>query len=194
MSRREYTETNGLWGNERSVSPVIATVLMVAITVVIAGAIGATVIDTGTSASEPAPQASFEFEFEKNATDYVNPAGYAPSWGYDMDRLTVRHIGGDDIPSENVRIKMDGTEVKFINRTGYLGDLGSGYEPGYTFKQIETDESFSAGDSFVVVTFPEDEDQPNVAGLNEASAQIVYEPDSSDRSMPIASWEGPDYE
>jgi flagellin-like protein len=179
----------------RAVSPVIATILMVAVTVVIAASIGVTVLGTGSYLSDPAPQANFEFVFEKNGTDYVQPGeSTPPSWGYNMDKLTVRHVSGENIPSDRVRIETDGTDIKYINSSGYLGDLGDGkYQPGYTFEQIETEDSFSAGDSFVVVTFPVDEDQDNVAGLNEASARIVYESESSDRSLTLATWEGPDY-
>lgn len=53
-----------LFGNDDAVSPVLGVVLMIAISVIIAAAIGNFVLGLGDTASNTAPSASFEFDYE----------------------------------------------------------------------------------------------------------------------------------
>ncbi|MDD3042629.1 MAG: type IV pilin [Methanosarcinaceae archaeon] len=70
-----------LFENNKAVSPVIGVVLMVAITVILAAAIGSAVFGQGTS--EPAPQADINIKA-------VNP-------GADTATVTLEHLGGDPV-------------------------------------------------------------------------------------------------
>ncbi|MDD4497325.1 MAG: type IV pilin [Methanosarcinaceae archaeon] len=70
-----------LFENNKAVSPVIGVVLMVAITVILAAAIGSAVFGQGTS--EPAPQADINIKA-------VNP-------GTDTATVTLEHLGGDPV-------------------------------------------------------------------------------------------------
>ena len=73
-----------LFTEDRGVSPVIGVILMVAITVILAAVIGAFVLGLGDQASESAPQASFDYNFNSN------------------DSVNVTHGGGDDIDRSNI--------------------------------------------------------------------------------------------
>jgi flagellin-like protein len=72
-------DVGGLLTDERAVAPVVATVLMVAITVVVAALVGGVVLGVGERV-DSAPQTSFAFDFDASATE-----------------VDVRHRGGDRI-------------------------------------------------------------------------------------------------
>jgi FlaG/FlaF family flagellin (archaellin) len=75
------------------VSSVIATVLMVALVIVLAVAGGAFYFETANEATqEPAPTAAFE-------------------WTQNGNSLTITHQGGDQVASDQVTIMVDGSEV-----------------------------------------------------------------------------------
>lgn len=81
---------------DRGVSPVIGAVLMVGITVILAAAIGAMVLDMGATA-EPAPQASLSA-----SVDAVT------------DELTLSHRGGDGLPSTRVRLVLSTDDERLV--------------------------------------------------------------------------------
>ncbi|HII80309.1 MAG TPA: type IV pilin [Methanosarcina sp.] len=102
-----------LFNNNKAVSPVIGVVLMVAITVILAAAIGSSVFGQGPAKS--APQANIDIK-AYNLTD----PGY----------LKFEHLGGDPIrfnesTTTKVLVEINGTSYE-INATG-LGilDVGS---------------------------------------------------------------------
>jgi flagellin-like protein len=67
--------------NDKAVSPVIGVILMVAITVILAAAIGSSVFSHGTAKS--APQANFD----------VKAAGFSDTTG----NVKIEHLGGSDV-------------------------------------------------------------------------------------------------
>ena len=75
-----------IFRNDRAVSPVIGVVLMVAITVILAAAIGSSVF--GQSPAKSAPQANINAKFTNS---YQN--------------ITIEHLGGDTIVWENSQIR-----------------------------------------------------------------------------------------
>lgn len=74
-------------GNDRAVSPVIGVILMVAVTVVLAAAIGTFVLDLGGVAATTPPMASVSV-----TADPVS------------DTLTVYHRGGDRLDASRTRV------------------------------------------------------------------------------------------
>lgn len=97
MNLRRFFENN------KAVSPVIGVVLMVAITVILAAAIGSSVFGQGTS--EPAPQANLKLTASGN------------------DTVVIEHLGGDPINfTSNSTTKVvaysDGSVVTVSNVTG----------------------------------------------------------------------------
>ena len=69
---------------DRAVSPVVGVVLMVAVTVLLAGVVLA--FAAGIQPAEPAPQASFALDAESGTA-------------------TVTHVGGQTIQAENIRVQ-----------------------------------------------------------------------------------------
>ena len=84
-----------LFISNKAVSPVIGVVLMVAITVILAAAIGSTVFGQGTARS--APQANLDIRAGDIYVDGGNGADTAAS-------VKIEHLGGDSI-----NFKTDGT-------------------------------------------------------------------------------------
>ncbi len=121
-----------LFMNNRAVSPVIGVVLMVAITVILAAAIGSSVFGQGTT--ESAPQAKLDIKA-------VNTSDNAQSSPTGRGYLKFEHLGGDPIyfesnsttkvvavldgVSEELDVKSLGTlevgETATINMTAYDG-------------------------------------------------------------------------
>ena len=80
-----------IFKNDRAVSPVIGVVLMVAITVILAAAIGSSVF--GQSPAKSAPQANINAKFS-------NYTGSIPA------NITIEHLGGDTINWNNSAIRL----------------------------------------------------------------------------------------
>ncbi|MEL7662760.1 MAG: type IV pilin N-terminal domain-containing protein [Methanosarcina mazei] len=84
-----------LFMNDKAVSPVIGVVLMVAITVILAAAIGSSVFGQGTA--EPAPKANINAKIVNGNT------------------LVIEHLGGDTLVWDN-------TQIRFTYEDGSIGD------------------------------------------------------------------------
>ncbi|AAM31207.1 hypothetical protein MM_1511 [Methanosarcina mazei Go1] len=109
-----------LFNNNKAVSPVIGVVLMVAITVILAAAIGSSVFGQGPS--ESAPQANLDISAINTST---NADHSTEAKGY----LKFEHLGGDPIYFESnsttkVMAVLDGVS-KELDATG-LGTLDVG--------------------------------------------------------------------
>ena len=96
-----------IFNDNKAVSPVIGVVLMVAITVILAAAIGSSVFGQGTA--EPAPQANLAIEpISISATD--NAA-----------TVRIEHLGGDPInfatTLTKVTVSVDGTTSVTVDPT-----------------------------------------------------------------------------
>lgn len=97
--------------NNKAVSPVIGVVLMVAITVILAAAIGSSVFGGGTS--EPAPQANLELS------------------AVDNSHVKVEHLGGDTVKFDSgtiTKVMADSEDVSanFSDLTSFeVGDTGT---------------------------------------------------------------------
>jgi flagellin-like protein len=96
-----------LFKNNEAVSPVIGVILMVAITVILAAAIGSSVFGQGTA--KPAPQANFD----------IKSAGITGG----IASVKIEHLGGDpisfgDSAAISVMASLNGTDSKPIKATG----------------------------------------------------------------------------
>ena len=76
--------------DNRAVSPVIGVILMVAITVILAAVIGAFVLGTADDLGNSAPQAQLDAETNTDGT------------------ITIRHIRGDTIRTDNLNVQYTG--------------------------------------------------------------------------------------
>ena len=103
-----------LFRNKDAVSPVIGVILMVAITVILAAAIGSTVFSQGSTKS--APQANINIK----ANDTANATGIAS--------VKLEHLGGDQIYFRDSITKVTaslGTKSAAVN-TSSLDNLSVG--------------------------------------------------------------------
>ncbi len=129
--------------DDKAVSPVIGVILMVAITVILAAAIGSSVFSHGTAKS--APQANFDIK----AGTAVNTA--------DSSTIKVEHLGGDAVHFE------DATKTKVVaavsdtscvidaadlasttDKVEGLGTMGVGDVKTLTLKSAESGKNFPA--------------------------------------------------
>ena len=107
-----------LFGNNKAVSPVIGVILMVAITVILAAAIGSSVFGQGTAKS--APQANLDI---KSSSHYTNNTG----------SVKIEHLGGDPI-------NFDPSVTKV------MATVGTGTSTEIYFGAITTSKDLEVGD------------------------------------------------
>lgn len=159
-----------LLSDDRAVSPVIGVILMVAITVILAAVIGTFVLGLGDQVSQTTPNASFQFDYEKNEL----PGN---------DTLEVVHGGGDTVASSELNASItgafnasDNTDVSFTGDLYASGDVSAG--SSYTIN----------GDDFNKI----DNGGPGGLALNESTVRVVWQSSEGDSSAQLGTWNGPD--
>ncbi|WP_435359323.1 type IV pilin [Haloarchaeobius sp. DFWS5] len=123
-------ELRNVFTEEDAVSPVIGVILMVAITVILAAVIGAFVLNIGGN-QESAPQANWEFSYDKSA------GADSAAWDAAGETVTIKHNGGGTVDNSTLTFSVSGTTV---NSTA--GETRWASSPGIT--------SWSAGSSATV--------------------------------------------
>jgi flagellin-like protein len=92
---------------DRGVSPVIAVILMVAITVILASVVGAFVLDVGSKLSEGPPAATFEAE-QQEYENVKDGGGPLEIDGGSLTGVRLIYTGGESITSENINVTVNG--------------------------------------------------------------------------------------
>jgi flagellin-like protein len=103
--------SDGVVRQNRGVSPVIAVILMVAITVILASVVGAYVLDISDSLSDSPPAATFEAEQSKyTVTD--RSGGEIGTDGGSAIGVKLVYTGGENVAAQNIKVTVNG-EVAF---------------------------------------------------------------------------------
>jgi flagellin-like protein len=155
-----------LLDDDRAVSPVIGVILMVAITVILAAVIGTFVLGLGDQVSQTTPNASFQFDYDRNATG--------------DDTLEVAHGGGDTIPADEVNATVSGALANSTS-TNYNGTLFG--ESG----------EITAGstDSLEGSNFSDTGGSDNLH-LNESTVRVNWQSAEGDSSANLGRFSSPD--
>ena len=104
VSRRAGRQESRL--DDRGVSKVVGVVLMTAIVIALASTVAVMVTGFGGMLSDPAPQASFSFEYDDGVED---PAVYHPDLEPGTSELVlVEHTGGDAVDTDNLVLEVTG--------------------------------------------------------------------------------------
>lgn len=163
-----------LLSDDRAVSPVIGVILMVAITVILAAVIGTFVLGLGDQVSQTTPNASFQFDYEKNDIT-------------ENDSLEVTHGGGDTIQASELNASVTGAINASDGNSGvdYTGSLygSSGDVTAGSSESLD-------GDDFDAID-PGGNNNGGLA-LNESTVRVVYEAAEGDSSAQLGRWDGPD--
>lgn len=96
----------------RAVSSVIAVVLMVAITVIMAAVIGVYGLGFGEQTREDAPRIAWEHE------TYVNDSG-------NLDRVEIVHNGGGELDLDRVEVRIGGTNASTVTDPAFNDPFGT---------------------------------------------------------------------
>jgi len=112
----------------RALSPVVGTVLLLAITVVLAGTVGLVVFED--APAEPAPRATFSLDADATA-----------------DRIVLTHEGGDALSTTDltVRVRVDGQPLDHQPPVPFFASKGFHGGPTGPFNAA-TDPEWSAGE------------------------------------------------
>jgi len=105
MSRLSTQIHDWIENFDRSVSPVIGTILVVAVTVILAAVIGATTFGFTDSLTSSPPQADLSATQGTTTIDDNNPTA-TPDLDYTS--VTITHQSGESISKDNIRVTVNG--------------------------------------------------------------------------------------
>jgi flagellin-like protein len=169
--------------DRRAVSPVIGIVLLVGLTVLLAGTAGVFLFGVGDVLGDGPTQVAFQSEFQQVDDDH--------------DTLVLRHTGGDTIRAENLRIAVTGATYDDGNKslrysggsdaTVATGSLSAGGE--LRLDEDAVDWNGLDADSNVV-----DVDEADIDALDLTGATVHVFVVSEDRqsSTLLKRWVGPE--
>jgi FlaG/FlaF family flagellin (archaellin) len=129
--------------DDDAVSPVISTVLMVAVTVVIASVVGTFVLGLGNGTSEPRPNTHFTFEYEENAIDADGDHGRVD------DAVNITHESGQNIDTARITVTIDGVSAYNDSRINKSGP-NQPYPMHFNGANDGWNDEISAGDRIVI--------------------------------------------
>lgn len=174
----------GFLRSDDAVSPVVGSILMVAIVVVLAAVLG--VVTMGVQTPDQRPQLAFEFEF----TDHDASR---------EDVLSIVHAGGDTIEvgpgGENQHSNHDPRNIYIASTHGFEDDTtGSGFECDVEYRcPFDFDDDFTvAGDTMTAgEEFGIWAEEPGTP-FEAATVRIVWKSPEGGESQVISTWEGPE--
>ncbi len=152
--------------DDRAVSPVIGVILMVAITVILAAVIGTFVLGLGDQVSQTTPQASFSFDYDRDADGAGN------------DTLEISHNGGDTLTRNEVNVSISGASPDPVNGQETWDNISSGSG------------DISAGSTATVSNSNLGLGNQTLT-LDSATVRVVWQAAEGDSSAQLGTWSGP---
>ena len=153
--------------DDDAVSPVIGVILMVAITVILAAVIGTFVLGLGEQVQSTSPQASFNFDFNAEASDssIADDSSSDAQLANDDDNtndgtLDITHEGGDSVEDTQLSVTDGSTTIDDSGFSSWSDDVGAG-----------STESITVDDGDTV--------------------RVVWESSDGDNSATLGKWGGP---
>lgn len=144
----------------RAVSPIISTVLIVAITVILAATISVLVLDLGENVQNPGPNVA------QSSGEFV---GHEVGMGYNSQIVRITHIAGDSVDVEEIEVA-----VQACGKTGRIINLPA----DYSYAKYSED-NFAAEDS---------DDSIFSQGSNAADWETGVFDASTDNTFRAGSW------
>lgn len=174
--------------DHRAVSPVVGIVLLVGLTVLLAGVTGMMFLGIGDALEDDGTTATFDVEYEPVDGDH--------------DELRITHVGGDGLDPDRIRITISGA-ADLDPDTGadsedlrYLGS-GSAYAPT---SPLTAGDSITLDDSVnwqttdpssgTVVDYNLDSD--NALDLGGATIHVLYVNEDRSHTTLLYRWVGPE--
>jgi len=136
--------------DDRAVSPVIGTILMIAITVILAAVVGTFVLGFGDSAAETTPSASFDMSYSENQSGdgYNVTVTHASGQTFtESNTGELRVVSSEETESETFNLPVSATESAQIT-----------VDAGETVRLVWESPSGDRTSTFESITVPEDEE------------------------------------
>jgi len=180
--------------DNRGAASVIGVILLVAVTVVLAGVAGVYAMGFSDEPTPVPPQGSFAFDYQPDS----DTASFMPNdSSVGSDTLTVSYRGGEPIPSDRVNVTVYG--AKEVAPDGTIEGTNLTFEPdayggGNLFSTTNT---VTAGDSYTISDLDFiSSDGNGVLGerrnldLSEATVRVYWVSKDGDNGAVIARWTG----
>lgn len=178
--------------NNRAASSVIGVVLLVALAVILAATVSVYVFSTSNSVNEPAPAASFEFDYSQEGdTDSYLPTN--PNRG--SDNLTVTFVAGENIQADQINVTVTG--AKEIDQNGNVIGTNLTFEPNFAGggKLFGNSGEVSSGESYTIsdLDFISNDGSKNLGNLrkldlSDATVRVYWISETGENSAVIAEW------
>ncbi|UIO99417.1 type IV pilin N-terminal domain-containing protein [Halobaculum sp. CBA1158] len=178
--------------DERAASSVIGVVILVAVTVILAGTASVYVLGIANSVQEPPPSSSFEFDYSQEG----DTASYLPG---DPDRgsdnLSVSFVGGETIRADRINVTVTG--AKEIDQNGNVIGTDLTFEPNYAGggNLFGNTGEVSAGDSYTIsdLDFVSNDGSGNLGSLrkldlSDATVRVYWLSENGETGSVIAEW------
>jgi flagellin-like protein len=103
-------QPKSLFDDEAAVSPVVGTVLMIAITVVLAATVGTAMLGIGGQVKETGPSANLAFIYTASGGSFDAAT--------DGDTIEILHDGGSSFEQDEVTVQVGDQEFEDLDTTG----------------------------------------------------------------------------
>ena len=167
--------TDRLYEDHRGVTPVIGTILVVAIVVILAAVVGTYAFDLSQDVNEAPAQAVLDLEFEE--AERTDPDG---GFNRFLWQIKLTHTGGEDVDGEDIMIYFNHGPVQLTGE--YNGTLTSGdsvevaivHTGGYY-----NESKYDCGDENVACSLAGDADEGHYPDEDHVDLMMVHEPSNT---------------
>lgn len=163
--------TSNLHSDQRAVSPIIGTALMMLIGVILTASVGSFVFGFDSGISGSGPEIEFDFEFSDESNGH--------------DTLTVAHAGGESLSGENLNVTVSGA----TNESGEPVRHGANDFP---YSKVEITDTNTVDVSDFHATGISDSGSAGHLDLNGATVRVIWTSPETGRTIVLATWTGPD--
>lgn len=141
---RDHPDEQVRTGDRRAVGSVLGTLIMVAVTVLVAAALGVFVLTPGGSGPSNAPEATFEYTFADGGDGFGNSG----------DQVTITYIEGRPLDASSIRIVIDGEPVAGV-MGNWSSEIGTGESISITDDATDTSHAtvsaIESGDGILII-------------------------------------------
>ena len=164
-----------IYEDHRGVTPVIGTILVVAIVVILAAVVGTYALDLSQEVNEAPAKAVLDLDFkEAERTD--------PDGGYDrfLWQIKLTHTGGEDVDGEDIMVYVNHGPVQLTGE--YNGTLTSGDSVEVAVVHTDgyyDDDIYDCDDKNVACSLAGDADADHYPDEDYVELMMVHEPSNT---------------
>ena len=172
-------------GGDRAVTSTVATVLLVAVVLLVGAVVASVAFDQAEDVSEPPPNAAFTIDTCRSCPSIADP-------GDTTNYVNVTFETGDPIPAARLSVVIDGTTVFDPTATGPAAYAEPANYDGAGPNALRwSSDRITAGERVVLEDDADGDPNPADRFSAGSTVRVVWTPASGDRSFVLAEQEIP---